>query len=152
MGQKRTHAPQKRGSPRPSTCSQFLNGLGCQRLAANAPLAAVDLKNFHPCHAAHIFTLDRNHGIGQFLNNLLFLLSVKHAFDQMDIDCGIALSPMCGSRSHCAASSADWISSNCVCTGTPLRSVCSTTQLYSTAACNIFTFSGGTLAPGSRRT
>ena len=55
-------------------------------------------------------------------------------------------------RSHCAASSADWISSNFVCTGTPLRSVCSTTQLCSTAACNIFTFSGGTLASGSRRT
>src|SRR5690242_358733 len=144
---------QRPGSSCASTCGQFLYGLGRQRLAANAPLAAVDLKDFHPCHAAHIFTFDRNHGIGQFLNNLLFLLCVKDAFDQMDIDLWHCLvSYVRALRSHSTASSADWILSNCMCTGTPLRRVCRTTQLCSTAARNIRTFSAGTLAPGSRRT
>lgn len=50
----------------PSTCGQFFYGFGRQRLAANAPLTAVNLENFHPCHAAHDFAFDRNHGIGQF--------------------------------------------------------------------------------------
>ena len=79
-------AAKEHGSRCPSTCGQFFYGFGRQRLAANAPLPAVNLKNFYPCHAAHVFAFDRNHGIGQLLNNLLFLLGVEYALDQMDID------------------------------------------------------------------
>jgi len=74
------------GSRCPSTCGQFFYGFGRQRLAANTPLAAVDFENLYPCYAAHVFTFDLNHRVGQLLNNLLFLLGIEHTLDQMDID------------------------------------------------------------------
>ena len=67
-----------------STCGQFFHGFGRQRLAANAPLTAVYLENLQPCHAAHVFAFDRNHSIGQPLNNVPFLFGVEHALDQTE--------------------------------------------------------------------
>jgi len=45
-------------SRRPFTCGQFFYGLRREWLPANAPLAAVDLEDLHPCHAAHVFAFD----------------------------------------------------------------------------------------------
>jgi hypothetical protein len=51
-----------------------LNGFGCQRLATYAPVAALYLCKLYPGHVAHVFAFDRDHGIGQFFNDLPFLL------------------------------------------------------------------------------
>lgn len=68
-----------------SAGGEFLNRFGGQRLAADAPLAATYFGDLHPGHPSHVLAFDRDHGIGQFLDDLPLLLRVEHFFDQMDL-------------------------------------------------------------------
>src|SRR3954447_11439119 len=57
--------------------------IGCtERLSADAPLAAAHLLDDHPGHAAHGLTLDLDHGVSQFLHNLLLLRGSEDFLDQ----------------------------------------------------------------------
>ena len=74
-----------------SAGGKFLNRFGGQRLAADAPLAAGYFGDLHPGHPPHVLAFDRDHGIGQFLNDLSLLLGVEHFFDQRTYISGIVM-------------------------------------------------------------
>src|ERR1700689_453577 len=74
------------GLRRVAAGGEFLDGFGGQWRAANAPFAARYFPNLYPGHAAHVLTLDRDHGIGQFLDDLVLLLGAEHLFNQMHFD------------------------------------------------------------------
>jgi hypothetical protein len=82
-------------SPGVSAGSEFLNRFGGQRLAADAPLAAGYFGDLDPGHAPHVLAFDRDHGIGQFLDDLPLLLRVEHFFDQMDLYQWHCRTPLC---------------------------------------------------------
>ena len=53
-----------------SQCTQCFRG---QRLAADAPFAATNILDRHPCDGPHVFTLDRDHRIRELDDHLLLL-------------------------------------------------------------------------------
>src|SRR5215218_6785080 len=55
-------------------------------LAADPPVAAVDLLDRDPRDGAHGLALDLDHGVGQLLDHLLLLVGVEDALDQLDVD------------------------------------------------------------------
>src|SRR3954462_6673253 len=67
-------------------CGKRVYGLGRERLAAQAPVAALDLVDDDPGHAAHVLALDLNHGVGQALDHRTLLLVVENALDHLHID------------------------------------------------------------------
>jgi hypothetical protein len=81
-----------------SAGGEFLNCFGGQRLAADAPLATGYFGDLHPGHPPHVLAFDRDHGIGQFLNDLPLLLRVEHFFDQMDLYQWHCRAPLCRPR------------------------------------------------------
>ena len=52
-------------------------------LAADAPIAALDLFNDNPGHPAHVLAFDRDHRIGQRLDHLPLLRLGEDALDQL---------------------------------------------------------------------
>src|ERR1700750_171078 len=63
-----------------------VDGLGGHRLTADAPVPALDLLDDDPGHGAHVLTLDLDHGVGELLDDLLLLMVVEDAFDELDVD------------------------------------------------------------------
>src|ERR1700680_2756258 len=59
--------------------------LGRQRLAADAPVAALDLFDDAPRDAAHVLALDRDHGLRELLDDLALLMLREHTLDYLDV-------------------------------------------------------------------
>src|SRR3954454_13650672 len=63
-----------------------LDVLGGDRLAAHAPVAALDLVDDDPRHAAHFLTFDLDHRVGELLDHLLLLALIEDTLDEPDVD------------------------------------------------------------------
>src|ERR687897_1932312 len=63
-----------------------LDVLGAQRLSAHAPVAACDLLDDDPGHRAHVLALDRDHRVGEALDDLALLVGREDVLDELDID------------------------------------------------------------------
>src|SRR5215472_1797632 len=61
---------------------------GAQRFSADGPFSAGDLVDADPSDAAHSFTFDLHHCIGDLVDHRLLLVFVENAFNEMDIDEG----------------------------------------------------------------
>ena len=62
------------------------------RLSADPPVAAFDLFDRDPRYAAHVLAFDRDHGIGQPVDDLSLLLLVEDVLDDANLDSGICCS------------------------------------------------------------
>jgi hypothetical protein len=87
-------------SSRVSAGGKLLHCFRRQRLAANSPLAAGYLRNLYPGHTTHVLAFDRDHGVGQLLDDLAFLLRAKHLLYEMDLYERHRHSPMLASPSE----------------------------------------------------
>src|SRR6476661_963151 len=63
-----------------------VDGLGGHGLAPDAPVPALDLFDDDPGHRAHVLTLDLDHRVGELLDDLLLLVVIEDAFDELDVD------------------------------------------------------------------
>src|ERR687898_2337882 len=63
-----------------------LDVVGAQRLAADAPVAACDLLDDDPGHRAHILAFDRDHRVGEALDDLALLVGREDVLDELDVD------------------------------------------------------------------
>src|SRR3954447_15298015 len=62
-----------------------VDGLRGQTLAADAPVAALDLVDDDPGHAAHVLTFDLDHGVGDLLDHRALLIVVEDAFNDLHV-------------------------------------------------------------------
>src|SRR5882724_1382198 len=69
-----------------TTGGKALHIFGRHRLACDAPVAAAHFFDQHPRHGTHFFTLDRDHGVGKRLDDLLLLRRREHALDELDLN------------------------------------------------------------------
>src|SRR5207248_8287813 len=60
-----------------------LDVLGAERLAAYAPVAAFHLFDEDPGDVPHVLSLDRDHRVGEALDDLSLLLGGEDVFDQL---------------------------------------------------------------------
>lgn len=67
-------------------CGEIQHVLRAERVASDAPVAAADLLDNAPGDWAHILALDAHHGVGELPDDLLLLLSVEDAFDDLYVD------------------------------------------------------------------
>src|SRR3954447_17153655 len=65
---------------------QRVHGLGREALAADGPVAALDLVDHAPRDAAHVLALDADHRVGEPLGDLRLLLRREDALDEPDVD------------------------------------------------------------------
>jgi hypothetical protein len=68
--------------------------VGPERLTADAPVATVDLLDDHPGDASHVLSFDRDHRIGEALDDLSLLLGCEDSSISLTLISGIAFS--CG--------------------------------------------------------
>ena len=73
------------------TCSDRARGervhlLGREAVAGDPPIAALDLLDHAPRDLAHVLAFDRDHRVGQTLDDLLLLVAAEHTFDELDVD------------------------------------------------------------------
>src|SRR5262249_3423576 len=81
-------SPTRRPESLAGRCSRCQR-LDCGRrhaLAANSPIAALDLLDRDHRHLAHVLTLDTNHRLGESLDHLLLLGVRKDSFDHLYLD------------------------------------------------------------------
>src|SRR3954454_13336604 len=60
--------------------------LGGERVARDAPVAALDLLDDAPGDGAHVLALDLDHGVRQALDHVPLLGGGEDAFDELDVD------------------------------------------------------------------
>src|SRR5207344_3610049 len=60
--------------------------LGGERVARDAPVAALDLLDDAPGDGAHVLALDLDHGVREALDHLALLRGSEDAFDELDVD------------------------------------------------------------------
>jgi 2-polyprenyl-6-methoxyphenol hydroxylase-like FAD-dependent oxidoreductase len=68
--------------------AKTLDGIGGQRLAADPPIAAVDLIDSHDGDTAKVFTFHLHHRVGHLFEDLLLRLWREDAFDRVDLNEG----------------------------------------------------------------
>jgi 23S rRNA U2552 (ribose-2'-O)-methylase RlmE/FtsJ len=56
-----------------------------QRLTTDRAIAAVDLFDDDPGHASHVLPLDRDHCVGETLDDLALFLRREHVLDERDV-------------------------------------------------------------------
>ena len=86
----RTHHAARRpvgggGASSPQAGLQVLDVLGGERLAADAPLAALHLFDRDPGDGAHRLALDVDHRLGELGDDLLLLVRREHTLDELDL-------------------------------------------------------------------
>ena len=59
--------------------------LGCQAVASDSPVAAVDFLDGHPGDLTHRLALDADHGVGQLGDHLALLVGCEDTFDKFDV-------------------------------------------------------------------
>src|SRR5215216_657437 len=69
-----------------SAGGERVDGLGGQRLPAQAPVTALDLVDDDPGHAAHVLTFDLDHGVRELLDHVALLIVSENALDHLDVD------------------------------------------------------------------
>src|SRR5215217_2343197 len=67
---------------------QRVDRLGGQSLPADRPVAALDLVDDAPRHAAHVLALDADHRVREPFGDLRLLLGREDALDELDVDEG----------------------------------------------------------------
>src|SRR4051794_16669793 len=67
---------------------QRVHRLGGEALAADGPVAALDLVDHAPRDAAHVLAFDADHRVGEALGDLSLLLGREDALDEPDVDEG----------------------------------------------------------------
>jgi hypothetical protein len=73
-----------RASRRRSSGREILDRFGGQRLGANAPFAARDLRNLDLSPAAHVLAVDRHYGVGQLSNRPMLSLGIEHVLEELN--------------------------------------------------------------------
>jgi hypothetical protein len=68
-----------------SAC-QSVHVSGGQRVAADSPVAAFNFLDDAPGDATHVFTLDRDHRVGELAYDLMLLLLIEHVFDDTNLN------------------------------------------------------------------
>ena len=63
-----------------------LGVVGGEGLAADGPVAALDLFDNHPGDLAHALAFDGDHRVGEFLDDPALLLGGEHVLDELDVD------------------------------------------------------------------
>ena len=66
--------------------SQCLHIARRQSIAADAPVAALDFLDRHPRHSPHVLAFDRDHGIGQLLDDLSLLILAENVLDDLNLN------------------------------------------------------------------
>src|SRR5689334_11857791 len=84
VGARGRRADGRRGSGRLAR-RESVHRLGRQALAADGPVAALDLLDDAPRDAAHRLALDADHGVGEALGDLGLLLGREDALDELDV-------------------------------------------------------------------
>src|SRR5258706_299509 len=59
---------------------------GAQRVAGDAPVAALPLLDDNPGDRAHVLAFDLHHGVGQPTHHVLLLLGGEDPLDDLDVD------------------------------------------------------------------
>src|SRR5262245_6955062 len=57
-----------------------------QRLAADTPVATLDLVDHHERHLTHVLAFDRYHRVSELADHLLLLCRRENVFDQSNVD------------------------------------------------------------------
>ena len=68
------------------SASQGMHVGGCQRLAADSPVAAVHLLDHAPGDPAHALAFDRDHRVGQLADDLALLFLAEYVLDDTNLD------------------------------------------------------------------